>query len=295
MVMVAVLAMGGLSQASWAETASVPVLSSVPTPEVKPEKTAQEAVAEKKPPSAQPIEITADGSLEWNRNDQTYVALGNAIATQADTSIYGQKLVADYRNDENDEVEVWKMTAIDDVKIAAPEGTAYGDLAVYHVGEGRAEMTGEALKMESPDQVMTAKDRFEYFTNEDRFTATGDVVIIRGEDTLKSDQVSAFFKNDAAGDRVLDRLVADGNVVIITPQETLYGDAGSYDPQSESAELTGNVQINRGPNVLTGSYATVDLKTNISRLYGAPRSAQNDAHGNTQQKQRVRGVFFPEN
>ena len=35
----------------------------------------------------EPLEITADKTLEWHRNDQKYIARGNAKAAQGDVSI----------------------------------------------------------------------------------------------------------------------------------------------------------------------------------------------------------------
>ena len=234
--------------------------------------------------SSQPIEIKADDALEWDRENQTYTAQGKAVATQGDTSVHAETLIADYKKGEDGSIQIWKLTALKGVELRAPEGTAFGDKAIYLIEDGRAEMTGEKLTLKNPDQIITAKDRFEYYADEDKFIAIGDVIVKREEDTLKADKAITFFKTDENEERTLDRLEAEGNVEIITPEETLTGRVGNYDPQSEIAELIGNVKIVRGPNVLTGNRATADLKTNISRVYGAPKAGE-----------RVKGIFFPQN
>ena len=234
--------------------------------------------------SGQPIEIEADDALEWDRENKSYTAKGNASAVQGDTSVKAQTLIADYRETEDSGNQIWRLTALSEVRLISPEGTAYGEKAVYLIDEARAEMTGRNLRLKSPDQLVTARDKFIYFTDENRFEAMGDVVVIRDEDTLRSDKVISFFKNNDEGQRVLDKLEAHGNVVIVTPEETLKGRVGTYDPDTEIAELVGNVSIERGPNLIQGNRATVNLKTNISRVFGAPKAGE-----------RVKGVFYPQN
>lgn len=234
--------------------------------------------------SSKPIEIEADDALEWDRVNKTYTAQGNAIATQGDTRVIAETLIADYRESDESNTEIWRLTAKTAVQLQSPEGTAFGDQAIYIIDDARAEMTGRDLRLESPDQVITATRRFDYYTDENRFEAHGDVVVKRAEDTLKADRVMSLFKNAADGSRKLDKMEAHGKVVIITPEETLKGRVGTYDPDTEIAELIGNVTILRGPNILKGTRAIVDLKTNISRVYGSPKAGQ-----------RVKGIFFPEN
>ena len=233
--------------------------------------------------SEKPIEIEADDALEWDRENQTYTAQGNASATQGDTSVHAETLIADYNKGEDDGIEIWRLTATTGVELRSPEGTAFGQKAVYLIEKGRAEMTGDNLKLVSPDQTITAEDNFLYFTNDNHFIANGNVVVTRADDILKADQVKATFKTGKTGNRELDQMEAHGNVRIITPEETLSGRVATYDPQTEIAELIGKVKIVRGPNILTGNRATVDLKTNVSRVYGAPKAGE-----------RVKGVFFPE-
>jgi lipopolysaccharide export system protein LptA len=109
-------------------------------------------------------------------------------------------------------------------------------------------------------------------------------------------------KENAQGKRVLDNLEAFGNVVIVTPTERITGAYGIYRAGSNKAELKGGVKITRGPNVLEGERAEVDMTTNISKIFGAPTSEQAPAKvggaltgsPNVQTGGgRVRGVFYP--
>ncbi|MCB9990331.1 MAG: ostA-like family protein [Rhodospirillales bacterium] len=234
------------------------------------------------PSSDEPLEITADQTLEWHRDKQQYIAHGNVIAKQGTVSIMADRLSADYRETDASSFDIYRLTATGNVKIVSQGNTAYGEHAVYEVERGMAVMTGNNLRLASPDQSVTARERFEYWVTEGRLSAVGDAHVVRAQDTLDADSVSVIFKNDASGQRRIDTLTADGNVKITTPTETLTGTKGRYTAATNIAEITGNVKISRGPNVLEGQRAEVNLSTNVSKM-----------HGGAGDTGRVRGVFYP--
>jgi lipopolysaccharide export system protein LptA len=231
-----------------------------------------------------PLIITADETLEWHRNDQKYIARGNASAEQDGISIKAQTLSADYKDTQKSSMDIHRLTAEGGVQIDSQGNTATGERAVYDVAGGVATMTGDDLRLTSPDQTVTAKERFEYDVKAGRLSAYGDAVVTRAQDTLKADAVSAQFENDkATGKRKLKELTADGNVVIVTPTETVRGQKGVYRADTNIATLKGGVRIERGPNILEGDEAEVNLNTNVSRMIG----------GTSTEGGRVRGVFYP--
>ncbi len=237
--------------------------------------------------SDEPVEITADKSLEWHRNDKVFIARSNARAKQGDVSIDSETLTANYRDANGSSMEIYKMNAAGGVIITSKESKAYGEDAIYEIDLGKAVMTGDNLRMTSKDQTVTAKDKFEYWVEDGRLEAFGRAKIVRpklqgGTDTLEADKISAIMKEDEKGDRVLHSLEAIGNVVITTPTEVVTGGYGIYKSSTNKADLTGNVTIKRGPNILQGDKAEVDLTTNTSRMFG-----------NNKTGQRVRGVFYP--
>lgn len=238
-----------------------------------------------------PIEITADGTLEWHRNDKKFIADKNAMAKQGDISIKASKLTALYRENKDSDFEIYNMRALENVIISNNETNAYGDLAVYEVDKELATMTGQDLKIVSPDQTLTAEDKFEYFVVKGELIAHGNAKVTRpkpegGVDTLEAARVYALFENNDKGERVLKTMEAHDNVVITTPTEVITGDYGIYHASTNLAELKGRVTIKRGPNTLEGERAEVDLNTNISTLFGNGTSGDNA-------KGRVRGVFYP--
>lgn len=230
-----------------------------------------------------PVEISADNSLEWLQKEQQYVANGNVEVVQGDSKIFADRLIADYReNEKTGNTEIWQLTAYDNVRLENQDSTALGDKAVYNIDTGLSILTGNNLSLKTPDQTITATERMEYNMNSGVAKAIGGAKIIRNSDTLSANSITANFQKDANGKQVLKTATSNGHVTIKTPDETLTGDKGIYNAVTNTAEITGNVKIVRGPNILKGARAEINLTTNISKMFGAPNNGK-----------RVKGVFFP--
>ena len=240
------------------------------------------------PLAATPLELSAQKTLEWHRDDHKITAAGNVKITQGDISLSCDQVSATYRDGaKQNKFLPQLLTAQKNVIITSPDGTAYGDQVVYNVPDQKAVMTGESLRMISGDMILYAAGKFEYQTQKGELSASENVRLVQTTkettNTLTADHMTAFFgkeSDDAGKKRILQRLEASGNVVITTPTETISGQQGVYHKAQNTAELSGNVRIVRGENTLEGDHATVDLNTNISTLSGGTG--------------RVKGVFFPE-
>lgn len=243
--------------------------------------------AQAQAPSNAPLEITADDALEWDRTGQKFIARGNAVAAQDGVSIAAQTLTAFYQNDDaaDSNFQMQTMTADEGVILRSEDNTAYGDHAVYQLDKKLATLTGKDLRLVTPEQTITARDRFEYHVEAGKLIAIGNATIRRPTDTLQADTITATLTTNAQGQRVVETVIAQGHVVITTAQERVTGAYGVYDARIDQVDLTGGVVITRGNNILRGERASVDLKTQISRLFGAP---QNGSSG------RVTGTFYPD-
>ena len=230
--------------------------------------------------------ITADNALEWHRSEKYFVALGNAKAVQKGTSIEAHSLKALYKDEKGNSLDLRKIIARDNVVVQTPEAVAYGDNAEYDIASGLAVMRGENLELISEDYTVTAKDRFEYNVAQGVLTAHGGARATSGENALNAETLSATFE-ERNGERTLEKIEAKNNIVVTTPAETVYGDKGIYRAETNTADIYGNVRIERGPNVLEGARAQVNLSTNVSRILGKSDGGAGDGV-------RVRGTFYPE-
>ena len=190
----------------------------------------------------QPIEISADNGIEWNRDAKSYTARGNAVAVQGTSEIHADTLIASYSTSSS---QIDHVVAEGAVKIMNPSQTAYGDHADFDQTRRVLVMTGTALMIVSADQTVTARDAFEYWQDQDALVAKGDVVIVKSDGTrISGDTVTSYFrKNAGSGKREAFQVKAEGNVRI---------DTGTF--YSASLYLAGTVDVgaNRRFDVVNG-------------------------------------------
>jgi lipopolysaccharide export system protein LptA len=246
----------------------------------------------------EPLEINASEGIEWNRNDKTYIARGNARAASGDVEVLADVLTAYYRergekSEDSDspfaqggDSEIYLLEAAGNVRINSPEGTVYGDKGQYKLEEKVFIMTGEDLRLVSKEDVVTARDSLEYWEGERKAVARGKAHATHEDKQIKADVLTANFEENAQGDLEVHRIDAVGNVEIQTAKEYARGRKGVYFVKQERAELEGDVKITQGENQLDGNYAEVDMSTGISKLLGA-------RPGSEQQPSQVKALVLP--
>ena len=241
-----------------------------------------------------PIEITADGTLEWRRAQNTFIARKNAMAKQGATSIAAQTLRAAYTDGTGGKFDITKITADGSVTLKNADAVLRGDTAVYDITAQNAVLTGQDLSLKTASETLNADDEFTYNMAKNTLTARGNARLTQvnenGETTtLRAGTIDATLSDNGAGTRTLKTLTAKTDIRITTPTETITGQYGVYDAQNKTAQLSGGVTIKRGKNILQGARADVDFNTNISRIHGA----KNSGGAGDKNTGRVRGIFYP--
>jgi lipopolysaccharide export system protein LptA len=232
-----------------------------------------------------PLEISADYGIEWRRDTQVYVASGNARAAQGDLAVYADVLTAYYRESEQGDTEIFRIEANGNVRIVSPTETVYGDDGRYEVNERYLILTGDDLRLEAEDGLITARESLEYWEEKQVAVARGDAVAINQDKRVRADELVAHFQTGADGGVELNSVDAVGDVQISTPTEYASGRAGTYYVQKQLATLSGDVKITQGKNQMNGEYAEVNLETGVSRLLAAPPGQSAPAP--------VRGLLVP--
>jgi lipopolysaccharide export system protein LptA len=255
-----------------------------------------------------PIAITATDGMEWRQEQRQVIARGNATAVRQSVTVTADRLIAFYRpkagsapkppqpapgaiNDPSDAGgnEIYRVEAVGKVHIFTPTDNAWGDRAVYDIDQSVLVLTGRNLKLTTPNDVLTARDDLEYWSQKHMAVARGDAVVLTNDgrrmsaDTLVAytaegsqppagaTPVSAKPATVAADDPMaasgkLQKVEAYGHVTIRTVTDTATGDRAVYVPDTGIARLAGKVRITRGQNQLNGTEAEVNMKTGISRL-----------------------------
>ncbi|WP_165772226.1 LptA/OstA family protein [Niveispirillum lacus] len=244
---------------------------------------------------SKPIEVDAPAGFEYHDKLQVAIARGGATATQGDMVLTAETLAAYFRKTGNGGNEVYRLLAEGNVQLKNGDRTAHGSRAIYDLDKSVAVLTGDGLRLTTPNETVTARDSLEYWRDQELAVARGDALAARPQDRIRADRLVALLARDAQNKLGLSRVDADGGVVITTKSETARGDKGTYDLDSEQALLTGNVRVTRGQNQLNGPAAAVDLRSGISRILSqvpgsGPVTAQPAAPATGE---RVKGLFIP--
>ena len=234
----------------------------------------------------EPVEISADEGIEWRSKEKVYIAIGKARVARGDLELFGDRLSAFYRDGEDGETEIYRVEAQGNVRIVSPDEAVFGDEGYYDVDSGRAVLTGEGLRLETGEDIITARDALEYWENERKAVARGEAVAVREDTRIMADVLTAHFEENAEGKLDLYAINAKGDVRISTPTEFVRSESGVYYVKEELAELFGAVKITRGQNQLNGGYAEINLATGVSRLLAAPPGGVAE--------DRVRGLLVPD-
>lgn len=233
----------------------------------------------------QPLEINAEEGIEWRRNEQLYIARGNAQVIRGELTLYADVMTAHYGKTAAGGTDIDRIDVEGNVRIVSPNQTVYGDRGAYDVANGVLVLVGDDLRLVSANDIITARDSLEYWEVKNMAVARGDAVAVRDDTRIQADVLSAHFAPDAGGNLVLTRIDAFGNVRIATATEFARGDRGVYYVEREFATLSGAVKITREENQMNGEYAEINMKTGVSRLLaGAPGSKITT---------RVRGLLVP--
>ncbi|MDQ2802613.1 MAG: LptA/OstA family protein, partial [Pseudomonadota bacterium] len=128
-----------------------------------------------------PVEITARDGMEWRQAQQMVVARGDARAVRGDVTVTADELIAYYRKKaggaaatpaaatpaspvDTGSNEIYRLEAVGHVNIYTPTDHAVADRAVYDIDQAVLVLTGHDLKITTPQDVMTARDSMEYWS-----------------------------------------------------------------------------------------------------------------------------------
>ncbi|MCW3474847.1 LptA/OstA family protein [Limobrevibacterium gyesilva] len=275
--------------------------------------------------SGGPVEVTASGGFEWRDQEQKVIATGDARAVRGNVTVVADRLIALYRKKaagspapaqaqpagatETDTggSEVYRLEAEGNVRIYSPTDEAQGDKAVYDIDQAVLVLTGRNLKLTTPQQVLTARDSMEYWSQQHMAVGRGNAVVVTTDgrrvsaDTLvgyttppetsagqeparpvaaKANDAKAGQADPLTASGKLQRVEAFGNVEVRTQTDTVRGDRGVYVPDTGMARIIGHVRITHGQNQLNGPAADVNMKTGIAHMISDPG-------------QRVQGLIMP--
>ena len=243
----------------------------------------------------QPIEITADNGIEWQRDNQLMIAMGKAKATRGNASVEADTLRAFYEKDKKGNSNISRLDASGQVKITSPTQKITGTKGVYDLTKGVLVVTGKKVSLISGKNTITADQQLEYYEKKEMAVARKNATANHNGRVLRANTLVALFFKNKFGKSQLSRVQAFENVRLVTNTESIWADKGIYDVKSGIATLDGNIRISRDGNQLNGNSAIINLKTGVSKLLtnAGAKSLPNNKNRNQRKRKRVRGYLLP--
>jgi len=204
------------------------------------------------------IEVEADQSLEWHKQEKIYLAKGNAVIRREGVTVKADIIYAYYEESEDSDIEVWKIEANGNVLIEDGEAKLISNKAVYLVDKEEFSSVGTTNLLSDEYQVKS-KSGIKYFRREKQMVANDDVMVFYGENTLNCNSLIVNFEEDSSGKLTISNMIALEDVVIESPTEKVNGQKAEYDVESQIVLVDGDVTIARENAVIVGDRTEVDM------------------------------------
>ncbi len=224
-----------------------------------------------------PIEIFADEGIEWHKNKQKYVAVGNAKALSGSLSLESDKIEAFYNEKESSNMNIKEVKALKNVTVKDNKmKITGGDYAEYNISKDYFLITGKNIILTSESNVLRSKEKLEYWRQKNIAIATGKAEAKKDNEFIVSAEKLVWYLKETDKKTKVKKLLGFKNVSIKTNNEVAFSDKAIYNNDTEICKLFGNVKLQRGESFLLGEYAEVDLKRGISKLLPAPGNSLNE-------------------
>jgi len=255
--------------------------------------------------SGQPVEILADQNIEWQREQQRYIARGNASAKQGETTVYADVLTAYYRpqpkpaapapaagttataakdakpgagapskgsDDPQGGTQIFRYEAEGHVRIVSPTDSAVGDKGIYDIDTGVLVLTGKDLKFTTPSETVTARDSLEYWDGKQMAVARGDAVAVTQDKRVITGDIltSYFVDNKANPPPPTARNVKTGNQKPQGGKTTQVADKSGDSEQGSNRlqriEGFGHVHVSTPTEIVTADRGIYNADTGIAMM-----------------------------
>ena len=221
--------------------------------------------------NGEPVEIYAEQGIEWHKNDNKYLAIGNAIAKSGNMSVNSDRIEAFYEESDNSGMDIKLVKAHRNVVVTDENlKIVGGKLAEYNLRKDYFSIFGKNLILTSQENKLESNNKMEYWRTKGVAIASGKAKAQKGNEFKIEAEKLVWYLNE--NDKKIDvkKIFGFDNVSIYTNNEVAFSDKALYNKKSGICKLFGNVKLQKGDSFLTGDYAEVDLNKGISKLLPAP-------------------------
>lgn len=221
--------------------------------------------------NGEPVEIYAEQGIEWHKNDNKYLAIGNAIAKSGKMSVNSDRIEAFYEESDNSGMDIKLVKAHKNVVVTDENlKIVGGKLAEYNLRKDYFSIFGKNLTLTSQENKLESNKKMEYWRTKGVAIASGKAKAQKGNEFKIEAEKLVWYLNE--NDKKIDvkKIFGFENVSIYSNNEVAFSDKALYNKENGICKLFGNVKLQKGDSFLTGDYAEVDLNKGISKLLPAP-------------------------
>ena len=221
--------------------------------------------------NGEPVEIYAEQGIEWHKNDNKYLAIGNAIAKSGKMSVNSDKIEAFYEESDNSGMDIKLVKAHRNVVVTDENlKIVGGKLAEYNLRKDYFSIFGKNLILTSQENKLESNNKMEYWRTKGVAIASGKAKAQKGNEFKIEAEKLVWYLNENDKKIEVKKIFGFDNVSIYTNNEVAFSDKALYNKENGICKLFGNVKLQKGDSFLTGDYAEVDLNKGISKLLPAP-------------------------
>ena len=225
----------------------------------------------------EPIEIFADNGIEWHKNKNKYVALGNAKALSGTLSLESDRIEAFYKENDSSSMNITEVRAKKNVVVQDKKmKITGGDYAEYKILKDYFLINGRNITLTSEKNTLKSNKKLEYWRSKNIAIATGKAEAKKDTEFVVLADKLVWYLQEKNQKTTVKKLLGFKNVSIKTNNEVAFSDKAIYNNETEICKLYGNVKLQRGESFLIGEYAEVDLRSGISKLLPAPGNKFNE-------------------
>ncbi len=226
-----------------------------------------------------PVTVTAVDGVDYEQDTQIATARGNAHATRGTTTVIADQLTAHFRkkagaptpaskDSDTGSTEVYRLDADGNVTINTPTDIAYGDKAVYDMDQAVLVMTGQHLRMLTPSETITARDRLEYWSNQHLSVARGNALVVAKDGRSVRADVLAAYSDPGCDAKPVP--VKPGVTQPAAPPPSTTGAPTACTPGAKSAapKPAANGDVNPGQLRRVDAFGHVELRTQVDVVDG---------------------------
>ena len=131
---------------------------------------------------------------------------------------------------------------------------------------------GQSLRLDGSAIEVTA-DHLQVDQTSGATEFSGNVLAVQDEMRISAQSIRIEYAVGArAGTQRIGRLVASGGVTMVTPEEALEAREAIYSLEAQTLEMSGEVMLVQGNNMLSGDRFVADLEAGTGRMIGRVRT-----------------------